>query len=112
MAVTRRFTRRPPTVGPALPPAPSRPPVPDADITYRGYRIQPGSYASPRSGWSPRAVVSAKGPGGWAQGSPLYGTNTAKFPTREEADRHALDVARAWIDDALARSPGSPTSSP
>jgi len=35
--------------------------------------------------------------------TPLYATNAARWPTRDEADRCALDVARAWIDAAVER---------
>ena len=81
------------TVEPPTPPV-----VPLADeIMYRGYRIQLASYAV-GAAWSPRAVVAAKtGDGAWHP-TPLYSTSSVKFPTRADADRHALDVATTWID--------------
>jgi hypothetical protein len=76
------------------------------ELTYKGYRIEPESYAVNSVTWSPRVVVSVRHEGGWARQSPLYSTNAARFPTRDEADRSAVDVARAWIDKAVERQPG------
>ena len=73
------------------------------EITYKGYRIEPESYHVNSTAWSARAVVSVRTEGLWSRQAPLYSTNTARFPTRDEADRCALDVARAWIDAAIAR---------
>jgi hypothetical protein len=77
---------------------------PSDEITYKGYRIEPGSYAVNGSAWSPRVVVSSRTDKGWARRAPMYSTSAVKFPTRDEADRSALDVARAWIDTAIERS--------
>jgi hypothetical protein len=71
------------------------------EITYRGYRIEPESYHVNSTAWSARAVVSVKTEDGWTRQAPLYSRNTARFSTRDEADRCALDVARAWIDAAV-----------
>ena len=73
------------------------------EITYKGYRIEPGSYGVNTATWSPRAVISVKIDEIWSRMAPLYATNTARFPTRDEADRCALDVARAWIDRTVAQ---------
>jgi hypothetical protein len=89
-------------------PRSSDPPRPDLvvpEATYRGYRIEPESYAVNSGGWSPRVVVSVRHDGGWARQPALYSTHSARFPSRDEADRTALDVARAWIDSAVARAP-------
>jgi hypothetical protein len=75
------------------------------EVTYRGYRIEPASYCVSGSSWSPRVVVSAPTDEGWARRAPLYSPSTAKFPTRSEADRCALDVAKAWIDTAVEQRP-------
>lgn len=102
---TRRVTRPIVTTGP---PATTTPPEssPSDEITYKGYRVEPGSYAVNSSAWSPRVVVSLKTDEGSSPRMPLYSTNAAKFPTRAEADRRALDVARAWIDTAVEQQRG------
>lgn len=92
---------------PAVPPSPVDH-FPD-EIMYKGYRVEPGSYAVGHGSWSPRVVVSVRtGDGAWRP-TPLYSTSSAKFPTRAEADRRALDVATAWIDAAAERprAPGA-----
>jgi hypothetical protein len=76
---------------------------PSEEITYKGYRIEPESYAVSHTAWSPRVVVSLWIEKRWSRQAPLYSTSAVKFPTRDEADRHALDVARAWIDTAVER---------
>jgi hypothetical protein len=78
------------------------------ELMYKGHQIEAGSY-SVGAAWSPRAVVSVKtGDGAW-QRTPLYATSSARFPTRHEADRSALAVAKAWIDSAVERqrTPGA-----
>jgi len=90
--------------------APARPVLPldpaAGEILYKGCRIEPESYHVNSSAWSPRAVVSLKTDDGWARQTPLYSTKTTRFPTRDEADRCAVDVARAWIDTAVERPRG------
>jgi hypothetical protein len=76
---------------------------PSDEVTYKGYRIQPRSYSVNSSTWSPRAEVSLRTDGGWARGTPLYSSNATRFPSRDDADRQALEVARAWIDAAIGR---------
>jgi hypothetical protein len=73
------------------------------EITYRGYRIEPESYAVHTNAWAPRVVVSLGTAGSGPQRTPLYSPKTATYLTRDEADHHALDVARAWIDAAITR---------
>ena len=83
-------------------PGPSASPLVDlpTELMYKGYRIAPGSYVVGHGAWSPRVVVSVKSAeGGW-RSTPLYSTSSAKFPTRAEADRRALDEAIAWVDAA------------
>ncbi|HSF06787.1 MAG TPA: hypothetical protein VLG10_13435 [Methylomirabilota bacterium] len=94
MSVTRRVIR--PVVTTKAPPPD---PVP-AEITYKGYRIEPESYFINRAAWSPRVVVSVRTDGRWTRGTPLYSPTAVRFPTRDEADRRALDVAKEWIDTA------------
>lgn len=94
MSIIRRVVR--PVVTPAAK-APVASPAPD-EITYRGYRIEPESYSTTRTAWSPRVVVSMRVDGGWGQAMPLYSSRAVRFPSREEADRCALEVAKAWID--------------
>ena len=82
--------------GPAVFPAPPPAPLPQ-ETMYKGYRIEVGSYAAGH-GWSPRVVVSLQSVSGGWQHTPLYATSSAKFPSRADADRRALDVATEWID--------------
>jgi hypothetical protein len=103
VTITRRVVR--PTVTSSAPAIPV-PVAVSEEITYRGYRIEPGSYAVNSIAWSPRAVVSTRADGSWARGTPLYSPNTARFPTRDEADRRALEVAKAWVDAAIAQQRG------
>jgi len=105
VSVARRATRADVTIGPPAGHVP--PPVPAvSEITYKGYRIEPESYYVNNTSWSPRAVVSRKTDEGWSRQAPLYSTKTTRFATRDEADRSALDVARAWIDTAVERARG------
>lgn len=100
MSATRRLTRPIVTSGPE----PTKAPLaahPQDGITYKGYRVEPGSYCVSTGAWFPRVVVSLRTEDGSSRRTPLYATNAAKWPTRDEADRHALDVARAWIDAAI-----------
>ncbi len=79
--------------------------VPNSDAepetTYKGYRIELESYCVTNSAWSPRAVVSLQNPGTSPGRTPVYSTSSVKFPTRAEADCHAFDAARVWIDSAV-----------
>lgn len=105
MNVTRPVTRPIVTIGhPATTAAGEGQPV--DEITYKGYRIEPESYSVKSTVWSPRVVVSQRTQEGWSRLTPLYSTDTARFPTRSEADRRALDVARAWIDTAIEQQRG------
>ena len=105
MSVTRRVTRPIVTSGSAATNAPAPEPLSD-EITYRGYRIEPGSYSVNSIAWSPRVVVSMRADGGWVRGTPLYSPNATRFPTRDEADRRALEVAKAWVDAAIEQQRG------
>lgn len=98
---TRRLTR-PPTPSGAPPGPPVAQPV-DQPMMYKGHQIEAGSYCVGSVAWSPRAVVSVRSVDGAWQRTPLYSTSSAKFPTQHEADRRAIDVARAWIDATLER---------
>jgi len=102
VSAIRRVARPIAETARAAPPVPPEPLVSE-EIAYKGYRVEPGSYAVSNGAWSPRVVVSLKAADGSSQRTPLYATSAARFPTREEADRRALDVARAWIDAAVER---------
>jgi hypothetical protein len=102
--ITRRLPPRQSRDG--TPPPPVVRPV-DQVITYKGYEIEARSYSVGSVSWSPRAVVSLRTVDGAWQRTPLYSTNSARFPTQSEADRQALDVAKAWID----ATPGPPPPS-
>ena len=69
-----------------------------AELIYKGHRIEPASYQVNNASWPPRVIISVKEGGGWARQVPLYATSAAKFPTREQADIAAIEVAKAWID--------------
>jgi hypothetical protein len=97
LSVTRRVVR-PIVTTKAPPPGPS-----SDEITYKGYRIEPESYSVNRMAWSPRVVVSVRTDEGWTRGTPLYSPTAVRFPTRDEADRRALEVAKEWIDTAAHR---------
>lgn len=99
---SRRVVRQPVVIGPV---AAAVPPQAQArsEITYRGYRIEPESYAIHANAWAPRVVVSRGTAEGEPQRTPLYSPRTATYPTRDEADQHALNVAQAWIDAAITR---------
>jgi hypothetical protein len=47
--------------------------------------------------------VSVRTDEGWTRGTPLYSPTAVRFPTRDEADRRALEVAKEWIDTAAHR---------
>ena len=89
-----------PTLGGVPPGPPVAQPV-DQPMMYKGHQIEPGSYCVGSVAWSPRAVVSVKSVDGAWQRTPLYATSSARFSTQHEADRRAIDVARAWIDAAV-----------
>lgn len=63
---------------------------------YRGYRVEPRSEQLPSGAWAPKAVVTMER-GGTVKITPLSPDKTVEFPTREEADRYALDMATRWI---------------
>ena len=99
--ITRRVTPPRASSFPTPPPLPSVAQFAET-LMYKGYQVEAGSY-SVGAAWSPRAVVSVRTPDGAWRRTPLYATSSAKFATRHEADRSALDVARAWIDTAVVR---------
>jgi len=99
--ITRRVTAPRALGGPAVAPVAPAVQLP-SELMYKGHQIELGSYSVGQN-WSPRAVVGLKIDGGAWQRTPIYATSSAKFPTRHEADHRALDVAREWIDSALAR---------
>ena len=76
---------------------------PSDEVTYKGYRVEPASYCISTGAWFPRVVVSVRTEDGSSTRTPLYATNSARWPTRDEADRRALTVARARIDAAIKR---------
>ena len=102
--ITRRVTA-PRSLGGVALPVPTVAQLSE-EMMYKGHQIEAGSY-SVGAAWSPRAVVSVKTDDGAWRRTPLYATSSAKFPTRHEADRSALDVAKAWVDAALARQPAT-----
>ena len=100
--ITRRVTA-PRNVGglPSVAPVAPAAELP-SELMYKGHQIELGSYAV-GAAWSPRAVVAVRSDGGAWQRTPIYATSSAKFPTRHEADLRALDVAKTWVDAAVAR---------
>ncbi len=80
------------------------PEVPVVDeLAYKGYRIEPGSYFVHTNAWVPRVVIALAVGGGVTQRTPVYSTNSARYVTQEEADRHALALGRQWIDAEVKR---------
>jgi hypothetical protein len=100
--ITRRVTRPRSVGGGLLPTPPPLAPLVDEVMMYKGHQIEAASYCVGNVAWSPRAVVSVRTEGGAWERTPLYATSTARFPTRHEADHKAVDVAKAWVDAALA----------
>ncbi len=99
--ITRRVTAPRSLGGPAVAPVAPAVQLP-SELMYKGHQIELGSYSVGQN-WSPRAVVGLKIDGGAWQRTPIYATSSAKFPTRHEADLRALDVAKTWVDNAVAR---------
>jgi hypothetical protein len=106
LSAPRRLTR--PGVGGGGPaPLASPEPARSEEITYKGYRVEPASYPVNSAAWSPRVIVSLKTDEGVSSPKiPVYAMSTARFATRDEADRQSLDVARAWIDRAVEGQSG------
>ena len=67
------------------------------EISYRGYRIEPKSYELRDGGWVPEVVVACYS-GGSVHTRPLHPRKDVTFPTREEADRYSIEMAKVWID--------------
>ncbi len=67
------------------------------EVTYRGYRIEPKSHELRTGGWAPEVMVSLYA-GASVRTTPLYPMKDVTFPTREEADRYSIKMAKVWID--------------
>ena len=66
------------------------------EIAYRGYQVTPHSEHLPAGDWLPKAIVKMAS-GGTIRITPLYPDRPVSFPTREEADRYALEMAAKWL---------------
>lgn len=65
-------------------------------IRYKGYFIEPHSYKLRSGGWVPRAWVT-KDTGDRLHMRPIY-SRTQVRATREEADKYAVELGKAWIE--------------
>ena len=63
---------------------------------YKGYQMTAHSEALLAGGWLPKALVKMTS-GGIIRITPLYPDKPVSFPTREEADRYALEMAARWL---------------
>jgi hypothetical protein len=68
-------------------------------IAYRGYTIEAKSYrVLEPDGWIARAELTREEPGDLR----MVGVDDAKsrrFPTKDEADGLAFQLARVWVDE-------------
>ena len=72
---------------------------------YQDYIVDPISYKLRSGLWSPKAhIILVKG--GTVTFSPVYSKRILTFKTKEEADKHALLLAKAWIDGRTSASGG------
>lgn len=71
-------------------------------VPYRGYLIQPCSYEALTEDWKPRGWVPkanvVRPDGGGIRTTSLVYPREDTFATREEADGHAVEMAKGWID--------------
>src|SRR5215813_6636156 len=88
--ITRRASPRPAPIASGDAQAPPAVNLQDG-MTYKGYRVEPASYCVSTGAWSPRVLVSLLTEDRSSPRTPLYATNAARWPSRDEADRHALD---------------------
>lgn len=78
-----------------------------SEVEYEGYRIRASSFevltegGEPR-GWMPRVNLISEVTGG-QHSEPITFYVEAPFPTREQADRHAIEAARRLIDERKGR---------
>lgn len=68
------------------------------DTTYKDYTIELMSLKLPGPIWRPRAVLYCERGGGISTPPVLEAPNGEMFPTLEEANQFAIDMAKKWID--------------
>jgi hypothetical protein len=73
-----------------------------SETEYMGWRIEPRSYLLDGNQWRPKAVVSRSVGGQFTSLETPPAPVSVMFGTRLEADAHAVDMAKKWIDDQLA----------
>ena len=72
--------------------------TPTLTMSHRGYQVEARSEQLPTGEWRPTAVVISQ-TGNIVRISPLEGEKRHTFPTRDEADRYALEMATKWLGD-------------
>jgi hypothetical protein len=68
------------------------------DVTYKDYTIEVISLRIPGPIFRPRAVLYTERSGGIATPPVLEAPNGETFPTVEEANAFAVEMAKRWID--------------
>jgi hypothetical protein len=69
-------------------------------IDYKNHVIWLSSYEMKTGGWIPRALVVLPAEEGNGQQELIY-PGEATFPVWEEADKHAFEMGKQWIDTDL-----------
>jgi hypothetical protein len=70
-------------------------------IDYKNHVIWLSSYEMKTGGWIPRALVVLPAEDGNGQQELIY-PGEATFPVWEEADKHAFEMGKQWVDQKLA----------
>jgi hypothetical protein len=70
-------------------------------IEDKNHVIWLSSYEMKTGGWIPRALVVLLAEDGNGQRELIY-PGEATFPVWEEADKHAFEMGKQWIDQKLA----------
>jgi hypothetical protein len=68
------------------------------DLSYQGFTIELFSLALPGKRWRPRAILYYERDGAMNTLPTMSAPDDLTFPTEEEADHYAVDMAKRWID--------------
>jgi len=69
--------------------------------SHVGYIVEPTSQKLRSGRWSPAANIILD-QGGTVTYTPVYSRRRLTFKTQKDADAHALQLARAWIDGRIS----------
>ncbi len=69
--------------------------------SHKGYVVEPISHKLRSGRWSPHARIILD-QGGTVTFTPVYSRRKLTFKTQKEADAHALELARVWIDGRVS----------